>query len=162
MHGAKRGADKVVGDIEDLLLAQGFAGEAELEDGDAGGIEFEDVGGEHARRHLAQVGLHGGSDLRDGHIDFDVGVKVDADGGVTVVRLGFDVFDVVDVAGEAAFEAGDDALFHFLGSEAVIGPKDADDGDIYIWKDIDRHGGNGGTAEDGDEHSHDDEGVGTA
>ena len=159
LHGAERGADEVVADIEDFLLAQGLAGKAELQDGNAGGIVFQNVGREHAGRHLADGRLHGGGDLRHRHIDFDVRMEVDADHRVSVIGLRFDVLDVVDVGGEAAFEAGDDALLHFLGREAVVGPKHADNGDVDIRKDIDRHSDNGGAAEDGDEDRHDDEGV---
>src|SRR5207302_1610238 len=94
LHGAERCADEVVGQIEDLLLAQGLTGEAELQDGDAGGIVLEYVGGEHAGRHLAKSALHGSGDLRHRHVDLDVGMEIDSNHRVAVVRLRLDVLDI--------------------------------------------------------------------
>jgi hypothetical protein len=35
----------------------------------------------------------------------------------------------------------------------------ADNGNVYIRKDVDRHGGDGGAAQDGDQHRHYDKGI---
>ncbi len=153
---------KLLPDIEDFLLAQGLARKAQLQDRHAGGVVFQNVGGEHAGRHLAQRGLHGGGDLRDRHIDLDVGMEVNLDDRVAGVGLRFDVLDVVDVRGEAALEARDDALLHLVGRQARIHPEDADDGNVDIREDIDGHGDDGSAAQDGDQDSHHDEGVGAA
>ena len=91
-----------------------------------------------------------------------LGWKIDPDDRDAVVGLRLDVFDVVDVGGEAALEVGDDALLHFVGREAAVLPEDADDGDVDIGENIDRHGDDGGSAQDGDEDRHDDEGIGAA
>ncbi len=73
---------------------------------------------------------------------------------MAVVGLRFDVLDVVDVGGEAALEVGDDALFHLLRRQAVVRPQHADDGDIDVGEDVDRHGDDGGHAQDGDQNRH--------
>ncbi len=46
---AERSSDEVVTQIEDFLLAKRFAGEAELEDRNTGGVVLQDIRGEHAR-----------------------------------------------------------------------------------------------------------------
>ena len=69
LHGAERRADEVIADIEDFLLVQRLAGETELQDGDAGGVVLQDVGREHAGRHLVERDLHGGGGLSHRHID---------------------------------------------------------------------------------------------
>ncbi len=111
-------------------------------------------------RHLAQGRLHGSRDLGDGHIDLDVGMEVDFYDAVAAVGLRLDVLDVVDVRGETALEAGDHAFFHLFGRESGIDPQNAHDRDIDIGKDIDRHGDDGGTAQDGNQNRHDDERIG--
>ena len=60
-------------------------------------------------------------DLRERHVDVHIRVEIDADDGVSVVRLRLDMFDVVDVGGEAAFERRENALLHLVGREAVVG-----------------------------------------
>src|SRR5579883_2587242 len=159
LHGAERRADEVVADVEDLLLAEGLAGESELEDRHARSVVLQDVRREHAGRHLAQRRVHRGGGLRHRHIDLDVRMEVNFDDGVARIGLRFDVLDVVDVGGEAALEAGHHALFHLFGREAGVHPEHADHGDIDVGEDIHRHGAYGCPAEDGDEDGHHDEGV---
>ena len=91
-----------------------------MQDRHARRVVLQNVGGKHPRRHLAQRGLHGGRDLRHRHVDLDVRMEIDADGGVAEIRLRFDVFNVVDVGRQGALEIGGDALFHLLGSEPGI------------------------------------------
>ena len=45
------------------------------------------------------------------------------------------------------------------GDRPLIGPDDADYRDIDIREDIDGHGDDGGSAQNGDEHRHDHEGI---
>ena len=86
-------------------------------------------------------------------------MKVDPDDRVAVVRLGFNVLDVVDVRSDAAFEVGDDALFHLLRRETRVDPEHADNRDVDIREDIDRHCGDRRTPQDGHQNSHHDKGV---
>src|SRR4029077_200464 len=140
-----------VADIESLLLAQGPDGETELQNGYAGRIVFQDVGGEHPGRHLAERGLHGGSGLGHCHIDLDIRMKVNLDHRVAGVRLGFDVLDVIDVRSEAPFEVGDDAFLHLLGRQTRVDPQHTHNWNVDVGEDVHRHGHNGGTAQNGDE-----------
>jgi hypothetical protein len=144
------------------MLAQGLAGKAELQDGDAGRVVLQDVGGEHPRRHLAQSALHGCRHLGHRHVDPDVGMEVNPHHPVAVVRLRLDVFDVVHIRSECAFETGDDALFHLFRRQALVDPKDAHDGNVDVREDVDRHGDDGRPAQDGDEQGHHHECVGAA
>ena len=88
------------------------------------------------------------------------GWKIDADDRDAAVRLRFDVLDVVDRGGQRSLEDGDDALLHLLRRKAAVTPDDADDRNIDVRENIDRHGDDGAYAQDGDQHCHDDEGVG--
>ncbi len=130
-----------------------------MQDGDAGRIVFKNIAGQHTRRHLADGAGHLRGDLRDGHVDLDVGVEVDPNHGDAVVGLRFDVFDVVDVGGEAALKIRNDALFHLLRGKTRVLPEHADDGDVNIGENIHRHGDDGGHAQEGDENGHDHEGI---
>ena len=118
------------------------------------------LGGNGAGRHDAQQGLRDGGDLRERQFDLGVGLEVDADDGDAGVGLRLDVLDVVDGGGHGPLEDGDDALFHLFGRQAVVVPDDADDRDIDVRKDIDRHRDDGGDAQNGDQQRHDDEGIG--
>src|ERR1700722_12135655 len=84
-------------------------------------------------------------------------MEVNPDYGDVVVRLRFDVLNVVDIGGEAALEVGDDALLHFLGGKPGVLPQDGHDGDVDIGENVDRHVDDSGDTEDGDEDSHHDE-----
>src|ERR1700722_3266904 len=64
------------------------------------------------------------------------------------------MFNIVYVGSEGALEIRGDALFHFLRPKTRVIPEDADDGDVDIGKNIGRHGHDGGSAQDGDQHSH--------
>ena len=48
------------------------------------------------------------------------------------------------------------------GERPLIDPEHADDRDVDVGEDIHRHGDDGGAAEDGDQDSHHDEGIGAA
>jgi hypothetical protein len=54
---------------------------------------------------------------------------------------------------------GDNALLHLFRGKSVIVPDHADDRDIDIGKDIDRHGNDRRSAQDGDEEGHNDERI---
>src|SRR6185437_11964266 len=114
-NGGELSADEVLAEVEEFLFAQGFAFEAELDDGDAGRIVLKDVGRGGSGREDAEQGLRDGGDLRERHFDLRVRLEEDAGDGDAAVRLGFDVLDIVDDGGEGALEEGDDALLHFFG-----------------------------------------------
>ena len=70
------------------------------------------------------------------------------------------MLDVVDGGGHGALEGGHDALFHLFGRQAVVAPDNADHGDIDIGEYIDRHGDDGGHAENGNQERDHYEGIG--
>src|ERR1700678_3412050 len=69
------------------------------------------------------------------------------------------MFDIVYVRGESALKIGGNALFHLFRTKPRIEPKHTDDGNVDIRKNIDRHGGYSGAAQDGDQHRHHYEGI---
>ena len=162
LHRGELGANEVQAQIEDLLLAEGLALEAHLQNGNARGVVFDDAGREGPGRKDAQQRLADGGDLRHGHFDVHVGLEVDARDGDAAVRLRLDVFDIVHRRRHGALEDGVDAFLHLVRRNAGVVPDDADDGDIDVRKDVHRHCGNGDSAEDGNEHRHHHEGVGPA
>ena len=72
------GAYEILPVIEKLLLAHRLAGEAELQDGHARGVVFQDARRENARRHDAQNRLAQCRDLCYGQIDLYVRLEVNA------------------------------------------------------------------------------------
>src|ERR1022692_4981220 len=57
-------------------------------------------------------------------------MEINSNDGHAVVGLRFDVLNIVDGGGHGALENRDHALFHLLGGNAVVGPDDANHGDI--------------------------------
>src|ERR1035437_1238218 len=160
LNGGELGADEVLTHVEQLLLAHGFALQAELDDGHAGSVVLDDARWCGPGREGAEQGLSDGGDLREREFDFGVGLEVDAGHGDPAVGLRLDVLDIVNGSGHGPLEDGDHALFHLFGGQAVVGPDDADHRDIDIGKDIDRHRDDGGDAKDGDDDGNHDKGIG--
>ena len=64
--GGQLGADGVRAQVDELLLVQALAGEAELQHGHAGGVVLNDERRRGARRQTAQLHLADGGDLGHG------------------------------------------------------------------------------------------------
>jgi hypothetical protein len=134
--------------------------QAQLQNGHARGVVLDDVGRGGARRKDAQQRLRDGRDLRQGHLDLGVGLEVEPDDRSAAIGLRLDVLDVVDGGGHGPLEDGDDALFHLFGRKAGVAPyHDADHRDIDVGKDIDRHGQDGGHAQNGNQERDHDKGI---
>ena len=82
--GGKLRADKIVAEIEELLLAHGVAGEPNLNDGHRRGGIDDHQGRRRSRRQEPQEGLRDGSGLRQSGLDVRVGLKKDLDDGNAV------------------------------------------------------------------------------
>ena len=100
------------------------------------------------------------ADLCQSHVDLDVGLEVHANDRDAAIGLRLDVLDIVYSGRHRSLEDGDHPLFHLFRREALVVPNHADDRDIDIRKDIHGHSNDGGSAENGDEHSHNHESVG--
>src|SRR5262249_32289973 len=61
--GGELGTDEILAQVEDFLLAQRVALQAELENGHGGHVVLDDAGRENSRRHRAQHGLRHRNDL---------------------------------------------------------------------------------------------------
>jgi len=152
MDGGKTGTDEADAEVVEVLLGEAVAAEAELDDGNAGGVVLDDVGREAAGGQDLEDGLDDRGDLRDGELYLDGGLEEDFDDGDALVGLGLGVLDVVDGGGEGALTDGDDAAFHVIGGEAGIGPYDGDDGDINVGEDVLGRNDCGADAQREDEH----------
>ena len=159
LHGGQLRTNKVQPQIEELLLAERLALQAQLQNGDAGGVVLDDARRESTRWKNAQERLAEGRHLRQRHFNLDVGLKVDARNGNAAVSLCLDVFDVIDRGGHGALEDGVNAFFHLVGRNASVVPDHADHRDIDVRKNIHRHGDDGRSAEQRDQHRHRDKSV---
>ena len=151
LNGGQRVSDEVLPQVEQFLLAQSLAFQAQLQDGNAGGVVLDDAGREGAGWEDSQQSLGNGGYLRQRQLDLGVGLEIHANDGNAGIGLRFDVLDVVDRGGHGPLEDGDDAFFHLLGRQPAVGPHHADHGDIDVGKDVHRHGDDGGAAKNGDQ-----------
>ena len=71
------------------------------------------------------------------------------------------MFDIVDAGGEAALKIRHDPVRHLFGRKAVVLINDAENGDIDIRKDIDRHRHDRNAPQNHDQQRHDHERIGT-
>ena len=138
LDGDKLGPDEVEAVVVELLLGEVVAGEGELEDGDRGGGEVDDLRGEDAGGQLAEFEFGGGGDLGVGGIERGAGLQVDLDDGLAAVGGGFDVLDVVDEGGEGLFVRGGEATFELFRLEPGVLPGDRNDRDIDVREDVGR------------------------
>ena len=77
--GGELRTDEVQAEVVELLLGEALAGEAELQDGHAGGAEVDDLRRQDAGRELTQHELRGAADLGVGGVEAGAGLEVDLD-----------------------------------------------------------------------------------
>ena len=82
-------AQKILAEVEELLLGQSLAAQPELNDGSGGSAVGDDQRRRGARRQAAHGGLRDGRDLRDRRLDVGAGAEEDLDDSQTVYRLRF-------------------------------------------------------------------------
>ena len=136
-----------------------LAGQCQLQDRHARGVEQQHVRRRYSGRQLFQHGLRCRRDLRHRRVDVDGGLEEDLDHAVAGQRLRFKVLDVVDLRGERAFVVVDDAAGHVLRRQAGVSPHDADHRNVDIGKDVGRSPDRRQRAEDQDDDGQDDERV---
>ncbi len=139
--GDQLGTDSVEADVVELLLGEPCAGETELQDGNAGGAEVDDLRRQDAGRQLAQHELGDGADLRVGGVQTGARLQVDLDDDYTGDGGGFGVLDVVDQRGESLLVGRGESAFELLGIETGVLPGDRDDRDIDVGEDVGRASG---------------------
>src|SRR2546422_560368 len=108
---------------------------------------------------ISQTFLRYGSCLCERRLDVCAGLEVDLDDGNPVQRLRFDVLNVVDQRGDTALDVGSDALLHFLGLQAVVGPDETDDRNVDIGKNVDRGSEEHNRRQQNNHERHHDKGV---
>ena len=153
LDGCELRANKIVAEIEELLLAQRVASEAELDDGHSGGGIDNDERRSGAGRQEAEKSLRDGGGLGESRLNIRVRLEIDFDHGDARQRLRFDMFDVVDKRGNSALDVAGDALFHFLGLQPAVSPDETDNGNIDFGEDV-----RGRAGHDYERHQDDDEG----
>jgi hypothetical protein len=138
-NGHQPRAQEIHGGIEHRLFGHAGAGQAQLHDRNAGRGVLEHQRRLNARRQLPQLRLLDGHHLRHGRGYIGVRLEENLDDREAGQRLRFDVLDVVDRGGEAAFIDRGDAIADFLGRETRVGPDNADDRNVDFRKDVRGH-----------------------
>ena len=159
LHGGELGADEIVAEIEKLLFAEGVAGEADLHNRHGGRRIDDHQGWSGAGRQKPQERLRDGSGLCERGLNVRAGLEEDLDQREAGERLRLDVLHIVHQHGHAAFDVGNDALFHFLRLQTVVGPDQRDDGNVDIGENIYRRAQKHDRREQKDDECHHDKGV---
>ena len=136
-YSRKLRADKIIAEIEKLLLAERVAGQADLDDRHGRRRVDNHQGRRGSRWQKAQKGLRDGCGLRQRRLNVGAGLKENFDDGDPVERLGFDVLDVAHQRRNATFDVGSDTLLHLLRLQAVVGPNQGNDRDVDIRENVD-------------------------
>ncbi len=161
LDGGKLGSDKGVTVIEQSRFAHGLAAQTDLQNRYARNVVLQNVRRERSRRIPSQIRLRIRNYLSLREFDAGPWMEVDPDHRHAVVGLALDMFDIVDARGKAAFKPAHDSVRHLFGGKSVVLINDAENGDIDIRKDIDRHHHDGNAPQNHDQQRHDHERIGT-
>ena len=77
--------------------------------------------------------------MRDGPADIRAFLQIDLDDADADIAVGFDAGDVVDERGQLPFVKRKDAILYVRRAHAVVGPDDADNGNVDFGEDVRRH-----------------------
>ena len=161
VHGRQLGAQKVLAQVEQLLLRQGLAAEAELHDRRGRCRVGDDQRRRGSGRQAAHRGLHDRRHLGQRSLNVGLRPEEDLDHAHAVDRLRLDVLDVVDRDGDAALGVGDDAVGHVRGGKAAEVPHHADHWNVDVGENIDRRAQDDDGRQDDQHQRHHDEGIRT-
>jgi hypothetical protein len=103
-----------------LLFGKCLAADAILQNGNGGGVIFDDERRCGARRKLFQNGLRNGGDLRHACFGRDAWLKEYFDDANPIVRRGFDVLNIIHRGGKGAFFGIIQALFNVPGRKPGV------------------------------------------
>ena len=131
--------NEVLPKVEQLHLRQFLARQRQLQDGHgsrvvAQHVWWRDPGWqklEHRLRCRSHLGQSGG--------DVNVLLEEYFDDAVAVERLQLDVLDIRHLGGHITFVVVNDTAGHVVGQQPIVGPDHADDGNVDVRKNIDRH-----------------------
>ena len=153
-------ADEVVAEVKELLFAESIAREAKLNDGNGGRRINNDQRRGCPGRQKTQKRLRNGGGLRERRLNIRVRLEKDLDDGNAGKRLRLCMLDVVDKRGDAALNVARDAQFHFLRLKTVVGPDQADDGNIDRRKNVRGRAHEHHRGQENDDERHHDKRVG--
>ena len=91
------------------------------------------------RRHVLQHDQRAARQLRDGARHVGAFVQIDLLDADAVIAGGLDPRDVIHQRGQLALVQRQDAVLDVLRAHPVVGPDDADDRNVDLGKDVDRH-----------------------
>src|SRR3569833_1768722 len=157
-HGQARAKD-VLAEVVEPRGWKRAAGLAELDDGNVRGPEPQHQRRCNVWRHVLEYDQRAGLELRDRAADISALVEkhlLYADAGVAR-RL--DARDVIDERGHLALVKRQDAILDIMCAHAVEGPHHADDGDVDLGIDIERHASGRADSEQGEENEEGRDGV---
>ena len=132
----QRSAHQVQAVVSQILFRQAFAGQGQLQNRHRRGVVVDDQRWQRARRHLPEHGLRNGRHLRIGGCNVHAGVEENFDNAQAVIRIRFQVFDVIDRGGQHAFIQSGHATGHLVRRQACIGPGHSNHGDADFRKNV--------------------------
>src|SRR5579863_2893380 len=160
-HRRKIITQKILAQIEELLLGQSLAAQAKLDDGRGGRAIRNDERRRGSRWQAAHGGLADRRDLRDRSLYVRARSKEDLDYAESVHRLRFHVLDIVDRGSDAALGVGHDAVGHIRWRHAGIEPDDRNHWNVDIGEDVGRSAQDGDWRQNNNEQRHDHERIRT-
>jgi hypothetical protein len=132
-------ANDVLAKIVERGIRQGRARKTELDDRNVCRAVAHHERWRDARRHVLQDDERAAGYLRDGLADIGSLVEKDLLDADPLIARRLDARDVIDKRGKLALVNGQDPVLNVLRPHAVVGPDDADDGDVDFRENIDRH-----------------------
>ncbi len=161
MHHSQIGADDVLAEIVQLGIGQGGARQAELDDRHVGGAVAQHQRRRDAGRHVFQHDSELLATCETARPDIGAFMQIDLLDADTLIAGRLDARDVVDQRRHLPLMQRQDAVLHVLRADAVIGPDYADDWDVDLGENVDRHAQRASGAENADEDKRRDDGVRT-
>ena len=122
------------------MFRQGIAVETQLKNRNTRRIVLDNERREDAGWHGAKQRLADSDNLRDGKVDVDPWLQIDANQADPIVRGGLHVLYVVYGGRHRALRNSENALRHVIRAHALIRPNHAGDGNVDVRKYIRRHG----------------------
>ena len=127
---------KVETQIVELVFRKSLTGEAQLQNGNAGCAEVDDLRRLGSGRKLPQEKLRSRGHLGVRGVQTGIRLQEQFDDNHAVIRGGFQMFDVVYQRGERFLVRGGQAAFEFFRVQTRIGPGHGDHGDVDIREDV--------------------------
>src|SRR6266403_1554639 len=159
MNDSQIRANDVLAEIVQFGVGQRAGGKAELDDRDVGRTVTQHQSRRDVGRHVFQNDKRAARELRDGARHVGAFVEIHFDDADAAIARGLDPADVVHQRGELSLVQSQNAVADVLRAHSAVGPDDADDGNIDLGENIDRHAQRGADAHQANKNQRGDDRV---